>query len=88
MKLVESAASGVRLDALRDLRDLLAKTITATDSARDVAALSRQLTDVLAQIEQAEADKPEQKGTALDELNARRAARESGPARKAGAAKV
>jgi hypothetical protein len=78
MGLSESAASGDRLAALRDLRDLLVTTITATDSPRDVAALSRQVTDVLAQIAEVEADAPDQTGTALDELRKRRAERESG----------
>lgn len=75
MGLVETAASGNRLAALSDLRDLLATTITSTESARDVAALSRQLADVLTQIEEARKADPEKKGTALDELKARRAAR-------------
>jgi hypothetical protein len=75
--LVESAASGSRLAALRDLRDLIARTITATDSARDVAALSRQLTDVLGQIEDVEKAAPEQKGTPLDELARRRSVGQS-----------
>jgi hypothetical protein len=75
--LVESAASGSRLAALRDLRDLIAKTITATDSARDVAALSRQMTDVLGQIEDVEKAAPEQKGTPLDELARRRSVGQS-----------
>jgi hypothetical protein len=75
MSLVDSAKAGDRLKALEDLRDLLARTIVATESARDVAALSRQLTDVLAKVDEAKAAKPEQKGTVLDEVNARRADR-------------
>lgn len=50
--LSKAAASGDRLKALVALRDRLAEAIEATESARDVAALSRQLTDVLAQIEE------------------------------------
>lgn len=75
MPLVESAASGDRLAALKDLRDLIARTITETDSARDVAALSRQLTDVLALIEVAEKDSPSAVVTPLDEMAKRRSAR-------------
>ena len=78
MTLPETAASGDRLATLRDLRDLLARTITESDSARDVASLSRQLTDVLSLIETAEKAAPEAKGTALDELRKRREARRAG----------
>lgn len=49
--LIADAMNGSRLEALRALRDRLAAEIDATRSARDVAALSRQLTDVLAQID-------------------------------------
>jgi len=84
MDLVEAAASGDRLAALRALRDRLAEEIDGCQSSRDMAALSRQLTDVLGQIDALErASAPAEKGTGLDELNARRAARESGAARSA-----
>lgn len=73
--LIESARSGDRGDALRDLRDLLAATIATCDSARDVAALSRQLTDVLKQIEELPADR---EVSASDEIAKRRAARGAG----------
>lgn len=46
------AASGSRLDTLRALRDYLAEALDNTLSARDQAALSARLTDVLAQIEE------------------------------------
>ena len=71
--LTEAAASGSRLAALESLRDLLAAEIDAGPAPRDLAALSRQLTDVLAQIEQLAP--PEKKGTPLDELAKRRAGR-------------
>lgn len=45
------AVTGSRLEALRALRDRLADDIDKTRSARDVAALSRQLTEVLEQID-------------------------------------
>lgn len=81
-KLTVSAASGDRLATLRDLRDVLALTIVETDSARDVAALSRQLTDVLEQIDTVLKADPEKKGTALDEISKRIAERQSGAARR------
>lgn len=49
--LASVAASGSRLDTLRALRDYLADALDQTASARDQAALSARLTDVLAQIE-------------------------------------
>lgn len=78
MGLLESSSSGDRVAALRDLRDLLSVTIVNAESSRDVAALSRQLTDVLSQIESAEKANPERKGTVLDELAKRRDARGAG----------
>lgn len=71
MGLLEAVQSGDRVKALTELRDTLAREIEACDSARDVAALSRQLTDVLAML--AKAAPPESKGTPLDELASRRA---------------
>ena len=71
--LIESAATGDRLAALRDLRDLLARNIVACESPRDLAALSRQMTDVLEQIESLAPSKSEV--DPLDEITARRAAR-------------
>lgn len=75
--LIEAARSGDRLTTLRALRDVLAATITIASSGRDVAALSRQLTEVLAQIEALE-KAPEVKGTPLDELEKRRSTRQPG----------
>ena len=69
----EAAATGSRLTALQALRDRLAVEIDTCSSARDIAALSRQFADVLAQIEKLAP--PEQKGTPLDELAKRRAGR-------------
>lgn len=50
-ELADVAARGDRLETLRALRDRLAREIDLTASARDVAALSNRLTDVLEQIE-------------------------------------
>ena len=52
--LVEYAESGNRLETLRKLRDKLAATIDVSDSGRDIAALSRQLTSVMEQIAELE----------------------------------
>lgn len=75
MGLVDAASSGSRLSALEELRDVLARAVNITESGRDLAALSRQLADVLKQIDEVRVASPAKKGTALDELNARRAAR-------------
>jgi plasmid stabilization system protein ParE len=74
MTLADSVRSGVRLDALRDLRDLLADLLVDA-SPRDAAALASRLSDVLAQIAELEDGAAERKGTALDELKTRRSAR-------------
>lgn len=85
MSLHDVATEGDRLSTLRALRDRLATQIDGTDSARDVSSLSQRLMDVLIQISDLEGEsaQSEQGGTALDELNARRAARESRAARQA-----
>lgn len=66
-------AGGNRAASLRALRDRLATEMDRTESARDVAALSQRLMDVLEQIDAAERAQPAQKGTPLDELKTRRA---------------
>ena len=78
--LVTAAATGDRLAALQQLRAILAARIAKPrTAARDVAALSRQLTEVMVQIEAATRKAAaKQKGTATDELAARRAARQPG----------
>lgn len=85
MPLVESAGSGDRLAALRDLRDLLAEKIDDCESLRDMAALSNQLRSTLAEISALEPRKSE--GDSVDEIAARREARRSGPAKSANRAK-
>lgn len=52
MSLEHVAQSGDRLATLRALRDYLARALDATASARDQAALSARLTDVLIQIQE------------------------------------
>ena len=71
-----AAASGNHLAALQALRDRLAGDLDDCNSARDVAALSQRLMDVLGQIDViTRADVKDEKGTPLDELRKRRAAR-------------
>ena len=77
--LTAAAVSGDRVSTLAALRDLLAAEIERSESSRDVAALSRQLTMVMGEIADL-APPAAKKGTPLDELRARRAAR--GPAAK------
>lgn len=74
MGLVEEAPKG-RLAGLVALRERLALELDSAEQSRDVAALSRQFTDVLLQIEEIEAPTAEKPLTALDELNKRREAR-------------
>jgi hypothetical protein len=73
MSMTEAAGTGDRRRALEELRDTLARAIDVCDSMRDLAALSRQMTDVLAQLE--ELEPAAMKGTALDELTRRRQGR-------------
>jgi hypothetical protein len=63
------------LAGLVALRDRLAAEIDTAEQSRDVAALSRQFSDVLLQIEELEAPLVDKPLTALDELNKRREAR-------------
>lgn len=77
MTLPESAASGDRLAALRDLRDILARNIETCDSLRDLSSLSGRLQVVLAEID--ELTPKEQVGDGIDEIAARRGARRPGP---------
>ena len=51
-KLMEVAPTGDRLKTLETLRDVIANAIDGTTSARDIAALSRQMTEVLTEIDE------------------------------------
>lgn len=77
MSLFDEAPKG-RLQGLVALRDKLAQEIDTAEQSRDVAALSRQFTDVLLQIDELEAPAKEKPLTALDELNKRREAKKTG----------
>jgi hypothetical protein len=73
------AAHGDRLDTLRALRDRLAREIHQSGSARDVAALSRQLRETLAEVDRLGAKTTiTQEDTTFDELSRRRADRGAG----------
>ena len=72
----EAAVTGDRLKTLRALRDHLAVAIDGCDSMRDLAALSRQLTDVVAQIDAL--DPPKTETSPADEVAQRRARRRAG----------
>ena len=72
---MSEAAPGGRLAGLIALRDRLAVEIDSCDSARDVAALSRQFTDVLAQVDELQGGVEDKPLTALDELRRRREGR-------------
>lgn len=72
MSLYDTASKGNRLATLQALRDTIAKQIDLSDSGRDVAALSRQLTDVLTQISNLDV---EATGDPIDEIAQRRTAR-------------
>jgi len=83
MTLRSTAEQGNRLETLRVLRDSIAADIDACESLRDKATLSQRLMDALVQIEALEADQPATKGTVLDEVSTRRAAKSSpGPSRR------
>lgn len=83
--LTESAASGDRLAALRDLRDLLAAQIVGCESLRDLAALSGRLQAVMDQI--AALEPPKAEGDGVDEITARRTARRASAAKSSSRAK-
>jgi DNA-binding transcriptional ArsR family regulator len=73
-----------RLEALKALRDRLAEALdNPVTSTRDLSSLSKQLVDVLAEIEKEEPSKPKE-ASPLDELNARRQERGAPRAREAG----
>lgn len=73
LSLVDSAASGDRLQGLEALRDYLAASLQQTDDVRAVAALAGQLRQVLGEIAELSKGKGEKSG--LDELLAKRSAR-------------
>ena len=71
MGISESVASGDRVTGLLALRDYLASLIDSFDGApKDIAPITKQLADVVRELD--ELSPVQRKGTALDELAARR----------------
>lgn len=71
MSLIEEAPKG-RLAGLVALRDRLAAEVDGCESARDVAALSRQFSDVLLQIDELSTNAESAPKTGKDMLEQRR----------------
>lgn len=74
-----------RVERLEAARDALAAAIASADEAR-LPALVKEYRATLAELESLAPEEPEQKGTALDELKKRRAARLAGAADCGGSA--
>lgn len=73
-----------RLDDLRALREGIVGRMESCESDQNYAVLGRLLADVVKQIDEIDPAPAAQKGTALDELNARRAARVAGSTGRTG----
>ena len=72
MTLLEAVRTGDRRTALVALRDAVAETIDAKDSARDIAALSKRLMEVMAEIDAL--PDPEDEASPLDAARNKRGA--------------
>jgi hypothetical protein len=72
MSLYETAATGDQLATLKELRQVIAREISNTESARDVAPLARQLVEVMDKIARLEQQAAAKTGTAKDELAKKR----------------
>lgn len=72
MALLDSVRSNDRRAALVALRDSIAATIDGTDSGRDIAALSKRLMEVMAQIDAL--PDPEAEASPLDAARNKRGA--------------
>lgn len=70
-KISKVAPSGDRLKTLETLRDVIAETIDGTNSARDIAALSRQMTEVLAEIDEIKKAEGADQISTIDEIRNR-----------------
>ena len=82
---LSAVSTGGYLEALRATRDAIVADLQVCESMRDKAALYSRLESTLKLIEAAKP--PEQKGDAVDEIAARRAARRAGAAKGAGRSK-
>ena len=72
MTLLDAVRTGDRRTALVALRDAVAETIDAKDSARDIAALSKRLMEVMAEIDAL--PDPEAEASPLDAARSKRGA--------------
>lgn len=72
MTLLEAVRTGDRRTSLVALRDAVAETIDAKDSARDIAALSKRLMEVMAEIDAL--PDPEADASPLDSARKKRGA--------------
>lgn len=82
--LADIAQSEGQLETLKKLRDVLSESIDMADNPRDIAPLSRQLTDVLEKIDALENKKPDKhKETNLYVIRQRAANRSAGAKNKA-----
>lgn len=70
-KIKPIASKGDELQTLEALRDVLAETIDNCESGRDIAALSRQLTQVLELISELKKGTGENEKSSLDVLRAK-----------------
>lgn len=82
---LSAVSTGDYLEALRATRDAIVADLQECESMRDKAALYSRLESTLKLIEAAKP--PEQKGDAVDEIAARRAARRAGATKGAGRSK-
>lgn len=69
--IINFADQGDKIQTLKALRHKLAETIEQSDSGRDIAALSRQLREVMEEIETLERETSNAKITALDRVRAK-----------------
>lgn len=72
MKILTASNKGDRLETLKAIRQKIARCLDNTDSARDIAALTRQLLTVLEQIQDLEsATPPETPKTIIQAIQAK-----------------
>ncbi len=69
MSILEAVRTGDRRTALTALRDKLAETLDAKDSARDIASNSKRLMEVLAELDALPDERP---GNPLDKARGAR----------------
>ena len=73
-KLIDAAASGDRLQGLKELRDMISLRLETTNSARDIASLSLRLMQCYEEIQAIEDEQKKEvqrEGRPLEELRRR-----------------